>query len=87
MFIETARLLFSTSHSQARLRLQVVRGELTAVMVYDHFPIIDVFKKVDEDTVLGFMDEKGDVCEGRMQHYFFEARRENATRSMAQTLA
>jgi hypothetical protein len=85
VFIETARLLFSTPRSQARLRLQVVRGQLTAVMVYDHFPIIDAFKKVDENTVLGIMDEKGDVCEGQAQHYFFEARRENATHPSALT--
>jgi len=32
------------------------RGVVTAAMVYDHLPIIDVFRRVDDRTVLGVMD-------------------------------
>jgi hypothetical protein len=32
------------------------RGVLTAAMVYDALPIIDVFRRVSSDTVLGLMD-------------------------------
>jgi hypothetical protein len=34
------------------------RGQITAAMIYDHLPIVDYFKKVDESTVLGMMDWK-----------------------------
>jgi hypothetical protein len=35
------------------------RGTVTAAMVYDQRPIIDVFRAVDEGTVMGRMDERG----------------------------
>src|SRR3954452_8462018 len=38
---------------RARLREARDRGVGTAAMVYDALPIIDVFRRVDEDTVLG----------------------------------
>jgi hypothetical protein len=28
-------------------------------MIYDHLPVHDAFRRVDERTVLGLMDEKG----------------------------
>ena len=40
-------------------------------MVYDNLPINDVFRKVDEDTVLGVMDLKG-----MKKPFFFVLRRE-----------
>lgn len=36
------------------------RGSVTATMVYDQHPIMDYFKRMDANTVLGVMDRKGD---------------------------
>ena len=41
---------------RARLCEVRYRGVVTAAMVYDHLPIIDVFRRVDDRTVLGVMD-------------------------------
>ncbi len=45
----------------ASLRRVEYRGVVTATMVYDRHPIFDHFRQVDEDTVLGVMDRKGDA--------------------------
>jgi hypothetical protein len=50
------------------------RGEVTASMVYDGQPVIDHFKRVDDDTLLGVMNGKGVKHEGR--HYYFVLERE-----------
>lgn len=49
-----------TKKHKARLRMMRFRGKESATMVYDRKPINDVFRKIDEDTVLGLMDLKGD---------------------------
>ncbi|AQQ55079.1 hypothetical protein B0X71_10105 [Planococcus lenghuensis] len=54
-----------TKKSRARIRRMEYRGVDSAAMIYDQLPIIDVFRKVDERTVLGMMDMKG------QQPYFF----------------
>ena len=36
-----------------------LRGVVSATMIYDHHPIHDVFRRVDEETVLGWMDLRG----------------------------
>jgi GXWXG protein/Domain of unknown function (DUF4334) len=64
--------LFATSHSGARLRLTQYRGKESATMIYDSLPINDIFRKVDENTVLGVMDLKG-----MEQPFFFVLRRES----------
>ncbi len=51
--------LFGTSKSKARLRMLEYRGKVSATMIYDQLPINDVFRKLDENTVLGVMDRKG----------------------------
>ena len=43
-------------------------------MVYDGQPVIDHFKRVDDDTLLGVMNGKGVRHEGR--HYYFVLERE-----------
>lgn len=48
-----------TRKHRARLRDVEFRGVLSAAMVYDHLPIIDVFRQVDEDTLMGVMDLRG----------------------------
>jgi hypothetical protein len=52
-------LLLATRRPRARLRMIDDRGCLTAAMIYDQLPIIDVFRRVDGDTVMGRMDERG----------------------------
>jgi hypothetical protein len=63
--------LFTTSSSRARLRMTSYRGKLGATMIYDDLPINDVFRKVDDNTLLGIMDLKG-----MEQPLFFVLRRE-----------
>lgn len=63
--------LYSTRRSQARLRLTSYRDKSSATMIYDNFPVNDVFRKADENTVLGLMDLKG-----IKQSLFFVLRRE-----------
>jgi hypothetical protein len=53
----------------ASLWMVEFRGESTATMVYDGQPILDHFKRVDESTLMGIMNGKGVLDEGR--HYYF----------------
>jgi hypothetical protein len=53
------RPLLFTRKPKARLRALEYRGVVTAAMIYDALPIIDVFRRVDDDMVLGFMDMRG----------------------------
>lgn len=45
-----------TDQCKARLRVVEYRGVATASMVYNNLPIIDSFRKVDNNTVLGSME-------------------------------
>lgn len=65
------RPLTSTRHPGARLRMTEFRGVTSATMIYDRQPINDVFRKLDEDTVLGAMDMKG-----MERLFFFKLQRE-----------
>ena len=51
-------LLRARAH-RARLRAVEFRGVVTAAMVYDHLPIIDVFRRVNDTTLMGVMDLRG----------------------------
>jgi hypothetical protein len=53
------RPLMSTRKPTARLRLTQYRGAVTATMCYDALPINDVFRKIDDDTLVGAMDLRG----------------------------
>lgn len=53
------RPLLYTNKPKARLRTIEHRGVSTAAMVYDALPIIDVFRRVGPDVVLGAMDMRG----------------------------
>ncbi|MEZ4453169.1 MAG: DUF4334 domain-containing protein [Nannocystaceae bacterium] len=46
---------------KASLRSVTYRGVTTATMIYDRHPIFDHFRRVDDDTILGVMDRKGDA--------------------------
>jgi Domain of unknown function (DUF4334)/GXWXG protein len=50
--------MLKTEKSQARLRMMEYRQKISATMIYDRLPIHDIFRKVDENTVLGLMDYK-----------------------------
>ena len=63
--------LLATRKARARLRMVEYRGVSTATMAYDHLPILDVFRQVDADTLLGCMDMKGDA-----RPYFFYLKRD-----------
>lgn len=54
----------------ARLRDIEYRGVVSAAMVYDHLPIIDHFRRLDENSLLGVMDMRG-----LSEPYFFLLRR------------
>lgn len=64
--------LLSGRQSAARLRMVNYRGKTSATMSYDNLPINDVFRKVDDNTVLGIMDLKG-----MKQPFFFVLRRDD----------
>ncbi|MEM9947546.1 MAG: DUF4334 domain-containing protein [Cyanobacteria bacterium P01_D01_bin.36] len=51
--------LLKTEESKARVRMTEYRGKLSATMIYDYLPINDVFRKIDDSTLLGLMDFKG----------------------------
>ena len=42
-----------------RLRPVVHRGVPTAALVYDRLPVVDVFRQVTPDLLLGLMDARG----------------------------
>ncbi|CCG04499.1 DUF4334 domain-containing protein [Blastococcus saxobsidens] len=68
----TVRPLLTTTKPKARLRAVEHHGILTAAMVYDALPIIDVFKQVSLDVRLGLMDLRG-----LPDPFFFVLRRES----------
>lgn len=76
--ITAARPLLGTSKPTARLRMTEYRGRVSATMIYDAKPVNDVFRKVDEDTVLGVMDLRG-----ADRPYFFSLRRDDTTPVLA----
>ncbi|PWS35704.1 hypothetical protein DFH01_19140 [Falsiroseomonas bella] len=61
----------ATRRPAARLRMVEHRGVVSAAMIYDDLPIIDAFRGVDADTLLGVMDMRG-----MPQPFFFVLRRE-----------
>jgi hypothetical protein len=64
------RPLLRTRKPRARIRTVTYRGRASAAMVYDYLPIIDVFRLVDDQTILGVMDQRG-----QPQPFFFVLRR------------
>lgn len=63
--------LLKTEKSQARLRMTEYRGKISATMIYDHLPIHDIFRRIDENTLFGLMDYKES-----QQPFFFILKRE-----------
>ena len=73
LFQRLALPLWITHHPQARLRVVEHRGVASAAMLYDHLPIVDVFRRLDAHTLLGVMDARG-----ISQPFFFTLRREDS---------
>lgn len=71
--ISTARPALQTRAPKARLRTTRYRGVDTATMVYDQLPINDVFRRLDDDAVIGAMDLRGSKAP-----YFFVLRRDDS---------
>ncbi len=51
--------LLRTTRPTARIRVVTHRGVATAALVYDALPVVDVFRRVDGDVLLGLMDMRG----------------------------
>ena len=64
--------LLATTRPSARLRAIKYRGVVTAAMIYDAQPAIDVFRRLDANTLLGLMDLRGMV-----QPFFFTLARDS----------
>jgi hypothetical protein len=47
---------------KATLRMVEFRGQSTATMIYDKHPILDHFRKITDDLVMGVMDRKGEAA-------------------------
>ena len=60
---------------KARLRTTRYRDVDTATMIYDQLPVNDVFRKLDEETVIGAMDLRGSK-----RPYFFVLTRDDSLR-------
>ena len=56
---EAGELFAYDQMGEARLREVSFRGVVSAAMVYDRQPIIDYFRRIDEERVMGLMDRKG----------------------------
>ena len=69
--------MLQTEEPKARLRMTEYRGVVSATMIYDSLPINDIFRKVDDDTVLGVMDLRFTP-----QPFFFVLRREGPMSSL-----
>ena len=52
---------FAAPLGSAVLRPVEFRGKVSAAMIYDRLPIIDHFRAIDEDAVMGIMDRKGKI--------------------------
>lgn len=57
--LKIIRPLIQTQKGKARLRMLEHRGKVSASMCYDQLPINDCFRKLDNDSVLSVMDQKG----------------------------
>lgn len=56
LIVQLTRPFATSRQHKARLRMLEYRGKTSATMIYDQHPINDVFRKVDERTLLGLMD-------------------------------
>lgn len=77
--VKVLKPLIRTKKYRARLRMIEFRGKVSAAMVYDQIAVIDIFRKVDENTLLGIMDIKNYPSDSM---YFFVLEREKADKAI-----
>ncbi|CAJ1583829.1 DUF4334 domain-containing protein [[Mycobacterium] wendilense] len=71
--IVAGRPVLQARGPKARLRTTRYRGVDTATMIYDQLPINDVFRRLDDQSVIGAMDLRGVA-----RPYFFVLRRDDS---------
>ncbi|MFH1188579.1 MAG: DUF4334 domain-containing protein [bacterium] len=54
-------LKFNILLGTASLRMVEYKKKLSVGMIYNYFPMIDYFRKIDDTTVMGIMEVKGKV--------------------------
>ena len=59
-FTESGEREVNPVMGEATIRMVEYRGVVSATMVYDKHPIFDSFRRVDDDTLMGAMDRKGE---------------------------
>ena len=57
---------------EASLWMEEFRGEVTATMVYDGQAIHDHFNKIDDNAVMGIMNGKAGVINGKYGYFYLE---------------
>ncbi|RMI33427.1 DUF4334 domain-containing protein [Nocardia stercoris] len=62
----------NTDNGEGSLWMEEFRGEVTATMVFDEQPVHDHFKKIDDDAVMGIMDGKNALDNGRYAYFYLE---------------
>ncbi|MER6913476.1 DUF4334 domain-containing protein [Streptomyces sp. NPDC000594] len=71
----TGKVEESAEYGGAGLWRVEFRGVVSAAMVYDRLPVVDHFRRLDDDTLIGAMDGGPDILDdGR--HLYFSLRRE-----------
>lgn len=66
VYDENGKRVVTETWGHARLRKLEYRGVVSTAMIYDILPVIDTFRYVDENTLAGVMDAKG-----QKPYYFF----------------
>jgi len=59
MIFRFFQMKFNIPITNASLGLINFRNKKSTSMIYNHFPMIDHFRKVDNDTIMGIMEIKG----------------------------
>jgi hypothetical protein len=59
MAFAAGRRLLRSNRSAATLKAVAYRGKRSAAMIYDGQPIVDHFRRIDDDRVLGLMEMRG----------------------------
>jgi len=72
--IQIMRPFVQTKRARARLRMTNYRDVISATMIYDQLPINDVFRKINDNAVLGIMDRRGD----KIPYFFILERDDNS---------
>ena len=73
--LRLGRFAMETKESKARIRNTEFKGRVTATMLYDEVPINDMFVKIDENSVLGIMDFKGEPRSSRESFFLYSGKR------------